>query len=163
MTEPQLAGQAAGQERPLVVRRTIAAPRPRIFEAFSRPDLLSQWFTPSADISVDILTFDFTANGRFRLRYAMPDGRQPVVGGAFERIEPPALIVQSWIWEPPDPLENVSMRVLFRFDENAGATDVTIRHEKLPSDAACTIHADGWEGSLNSLERFLGLTGNEAV
>ncbi|MEO1224618.1 MAG: SRPBCC domain-containing protein [Pseudomonadota bacterium] len=152
-------------ERPLVVRRTVPAPRARIFEAFSRPDLLSQWFTPSADISIEILMFDFVPGGRFRLRYVMPDGRRPAVGGEYERIEPPALIILSWIWEPPDPLENVPMRVIFQFDDalddSGAATEVVIRHEKLPSDAACTIHADGWEGSLNSLERFLGLTNAE--
>ncbi len=142
-------------ERPLVVRRTISAPRARIFEAFGRPDLLSQWFTPSAEISVEILTFDFVPGGRFRLRYIMPDGRRPTVGGDYERIEPPALIALTWIWEPPDPLENIPMRVVFQFGDKGSATEVVIRHEKLPSDAACTIHADGWERALDSLQRFL--------
>ncbi|MEM7443922.1 MAG: SRPBCC domain-containing protein [Pseudomonadota bacterium] len=143
-------------ERPLVVRRTIPAPREKLFEAFSRRDLLVRWFTPSADISVEAETFDFVPGGEFRLRYSMPDGRQPVVAGSFERIEPPALIVQSWIWQPPDPLENIPMRVSFQFDEAPGATEIVIRHEKLPSDAACTIHEDGWERALDSLERFAG-------
>ena len=147
---------------PLIVRRAITAPRTRIFEAFSRADLLTQWFTPSADISVEVLTFNFENGGRFRLRYIMPDGRRPVVGGAYELIEPPAQIILSWIWEAPDPLAGIPMRVLFQFAEKGNATEVVITHERLPSDHACTIHADGWEGSLNSLERFLGTTDHEA-
>lgn len=141
---------------PLVVRRVIPAPRTRIFEAFSRSDLLSQWFTPSADISLAVLEFDFVTDGRFRLRYNMPDGRRPVVGGSFEHIERPARITLSWIWEAPDPLADIPMRVLFQFAEKDGATEVVITHERIPSDAACTIHADGWEASLDSLEHFLG-------
>ncbi len=141
---------------PLIVQRLIPAPRIRVFDAFSRADLLAQWFTPSPDISLDVLDFDFVENGAFRFRYVMPDGRRPVVGGAYERIARPEEIVVSWLWEAPDPLQGIDMRVLFRFVDKGDATEVVIRHEKLPSDMACTVHDDGWEGSLDSLERFLG-------
>lgn len=140
---------------PLIVRRTIRAPRKQIFQSFSRSDLLSQWFTPTAEIALDILEFVFAPGARFRLRYTMPDGRQPVVGGVYESIDEPEQIVMSWIWEEPDPLADIPMRVTFRFIEQAGATDVIITHEHLPSDQACTIHADGWEASLDRLEQFL--------
>lgn len=140
---------------PLVVRRTITAPRKRIFQSFSRADLLSQWFTPTKEITLDILAFDFAPGARFRLRYTMPDGRRPVVGGVYERIDEPEQIVMSWIWEAPDPLADVPMRVTFRFIEQAGATEIIITHEHLPSDQACTIHANGWEASLDRLEQFL--------
>lgn len=148
---------------PLIVRRLIPAPRSRIFEAFSRADLLARWFTPSAEISLDILDFDFVENGAFRFRYVMPDGRRPVVGGAYERITPPEEIVVSWLWEAPDPLQGIDMRVLFRFVEKGDQTEVVIRHEKIPSDVACTVHEDGWEGSLDSLERFLGVPQNRTA
>lgn len=140
---------------PLIVRRLIPAPRRRIFEVFSRAELLAQWFTPSPDIDLDILDFNFKENGIFRFRYIMPDGRHPVVGGAYERISAPEEIVVSWLWEAPDPLQGLDMRVLFRFHECGDATEVVIWHEKLPSDTACSIHEDGWEGSLDSLCRFL--------
>ncbi|MEL6965360.1 MAG: SRPBCC domain-containing protein, partial [Pseudomonadota bacterium] len=112
----------------LVVRRVIHAPRERIFAAFSRSDLLAQWFTPSAEISLEVLDFNFVAAGRFRLRYNMPDGRRPVVGGSYERIEPPREIILSWIWEAPDPLAGIPMRVLFQFLEKDDVTEVVITH-----------------------------------
>lgn len=140
---------------PLTVRRLIQAPRPLLFEAFSRPDLLTKWFTPSAEISVEVLDFDFVANGRYRLRYHMPDGRQPMVGGSFEKIERPAQIILSWVWDAPDPLAGIPMRVAFRFVEKGNTTEVVITHEGIPTDASCTIHADGWEGTLGSLEAAL--------
>ncbi len=146
-----------GEPVPLIVRRTIHAPRPRVFQAFGRAELLSQWFTPTEDIALDILTFDFSPGGRFRLRYTMPDGRRPVVGGTYADIVEPARIVMSWIWEAPDPLADIPMRVTFRFAEREQATEVIITHERIPSDHACTIHADGWEASLDRLERFLAV------
>ncbi|MGI9502722.1 MAG: SRPBCC family protein [Geminicoccaceae bacterium] len=143
------------QPIPLIVRRMIDAERSQIFEAFSRADLLAQWFTPSPEISLEVLEFDFAVDGRFRLRYTLPDGRRPVVGGVYERIAPPKEIILSWIWEAPDPLAGIPMRVLFRFIEKDVATEVVITHERLPSDAVCTIHAEGWEGALNSLDRYM--------
>nr|WP_276562391.1 SRPBCC domain-containing protein [Hoeflea prorocentri] len=139
----------------MIVRRDIAAPRERIFKAFTRPELLKQWFTPSTDISVEALTFDFTPNGEFRLRYVMPDGRNPEVAGVFQRIEPPELIAMTWIWQAPDPLENIPMEVTFEFLDKADVTEIVITHKGIPSDTACTIHANGWEGTLTVLAGFL--------
>ena len=140
---------------PLVVQREIAAPRPTVFEAFSRRELLAQWFTPNSDIVLEILEFDFRPGGRFRFRYDMPDGRRPSVGGVYEQIRSPEEIVISWLWEAPDPLQGIDMRVRFHFEDAGDVTRVVIRHEKLPSHLACSIHEDGWEASLDSLERFL--------
>ncbi|MEL6962904.1 MAG: SRPBCC domain-containing protein [Pseudomonadota bacterium] len=146
---------------PLIVRRVIAAPRDRLFEAFGSADALSRWFTPSADVSLDVMAFDFAAGGRFRFRYVMPDGRRPVVGGIYEMIEPSTRIICSWIWEAPDPLADVPMRVHFEFSEHDGKTEVTITHQGIPSDQACSIHEDGWDGALNSLERYFSRADHE--
>jgi len=140
---------------PLVVRRTINASQDRIFDAFSSAASMTSWFTPNPDITVEALEYDFFETGCFKLRYAMPDGRHPVVAGVFERIDRPRLIVMTWIWQAPDPLENVPMKVTFRFLEEAGGTEVVIVHEGIPTDIACTIHADGWEGTLTQFEAFL--------
>jgi len=140
---------------PLIVRRTIAAPREGIFKAFSSADALSRWFTPSADILLDIMAFEFRAGGGFRFRYRMPDGRHPVVGGIYEAIEAPRRIVCTWVWEAPDPLADIPMRVHFEFFEDGGGTEVIITHHGIPSDRACSVHEDGWEGALDSLNRHL--------
>ena len=73
----------------------------------------------------------------------------------YERIAPPEEVILSWIWEAPDPLADIPMRVLFHFVEKDDATEVVITHERLPSDTACTIHADGWEAALDSLARYM--------
>ena len=144
-----------GGSIPLIVRKTISAPRARIFAAFSNADSMSRWFTPSADIAFHILAFDFRAGGRYRFRYTMPDGRQPVVGGIYEAIEKPEKIACTWVWEAPDPLADVPMRVTFDFSEHAGGTDIVITHHGIPSDQVCSIHEDGWERALVSLERYV--------
>ena len=146
---------------PLIVRRVIAAPRDRIFNAFGSADALSKWFTPSTEIYLDVVAFDFTVGGRFRFRYIMPDGRRPVVGGIYELIEVPKRIICSWVWEAPDPLADIPMRVLFEFCEIGGDTEVVITHHGIPSDQACSIHEDGWHGALRSLQRHVDTADQE--
>jgi len=144
-----------GNPVPLIVRRTIEAPRDRVFEAFSSASALIRWFTPSKNISVEALEFDFVPGGRFRLRYSMPDGRTPVVAGVIEQIERPSQIVLSWVWQAPDPLEGIPMKVTFRLVGKGNATDVVITHEGIPSDVVCTVHAEGWDGTLTFLAEHL--------
>ena len=140
---------------PLIVRRLIPASRARIYDAFSRPEALAKWFTPDPGITVDVVAFDFHVGGRFCFRYTMDDGRRPAVGGNYETISPPDRIVMSWIWEAPDPLAGIPMRVSFDFVNREQATEVVVTHEGIPSDRACSIHEDGWESTLAGLEVYL--------
>ena len=92
----------------LIVRRRIKAPRKLVFKAFTRADLLAEWFTPDPAVKLDILRFEFVENGAFSFRYIMPDGRQPVVGGvlsAHRRTVRNCLLMD--FGKPPDPLEGV--------------------------------------------------------
>lgn len=146
MTEAQI---------PLIVSRIIAAPCSRIFAAFTDPAALARWFKPNADTPVEILTYEFRDRGRYRLAWLLPDGRRPVVSGTFEEIERDRTIKMTWIWEAPDPLAGVPMRVTFHFKQSGEATEVKIVHEGIPNDMACTVHQEGWESTLDLLSDTL--------
>ena len=137
------------------VSRVVQAGRTRVFEAFSSAGALSQWFSPSPDISVDVEAFEFVPAGKFRLRYSMPDGTQPVVDGVYELIEPPHRIAFSWVWQAPYPHAGIPTRVSVRFAEKDAGTEITITHDRLPSEETGEHHAAGWNGILDRLERLL--------
>lgn len=140
---------------PLIVRRTIPHPRQKLFDMFSQAEVLSKWFSPSADIHLEILEFKFEPGGRYRFRYQMPDGRAPTVGGLYREIVEHERISVSWVWEAPDPLAGIPMEVTFEFFPAGTGTEIVVTHEKLPSDTACSIHEDGWERALDSLQHFI--------
>ncbi len=139
----------------VIVRRLIRARRAQVFDAFSRAEALTLWFTPGSDISVEVLTFDFTPQGDFRFRYTMADGTRPIVGGTYETISPPDELAFSWIWEPPDRHADIWTRVLVQFHEKGDATEVLITHDHLPSVEAGSRFVAGWEGTLASLAMHL--------
>ena len=138
---------------PLVVRRVIPARRELVFGLFADADALPLWFTPSPEVRLDVLLLEFVEGGAFRFRYTLPDGRRPVVGGIYQRIDRPGEIVQAWTWEPPDPLGGIPMRVRFRLHDRDNGTEVVVTHEGIPSDTVCTVHEDAWSGTLGALER----------
>ncbi len=143
------------------VNRLVHASRARVFDAFSNAQALSQWFSPAADITLEVEVFEFFAGGQFRLRYTMPDGTQPVVGGVYEHIEPQSRIIFSWQWQQPDPHSDIPTRVDVRFEERGDDTVITVTHERLPSEEAGERHQAGWEGTFDSLERFVASGGRD--
>ncbi len=140
----------------ITVRRLIKAGRERVFEAFSQSAALSRWFSPSPDISVEVLAFQFGIGGSYRLRYSMPDGTHPVLGGTYDLIAPPDELAFSWVWEAPDPHADIPTRVHIQFLDRGDATEIVLVHEKLPSKEVGTRHAEGWERTFDNLERSLG-------
>ncbi len=139
----------------VTARRLIKANRKRVFSAFSSAEALAQWCSPSVDIAIDVLEFEFAPKGQFRIRYTMPDGSQSFVGGEYEVIEEPSQIVFTWMWEVPDPHADIPSRVLVQFIDLGSTTELLLTHDKLPKDA-CGRHITGWEATLDRLELALG-------
>lgn len=135
----------------ITVRRLVRANRTRAFKAFASAHALAQWFTPDASISLEVVDFDFVPQGRFRLRFTMPDGTRPGVGGQYLVIDQPERIVFSWIWEAPDIHAGIPTQVSVRFSQQGDRTEVTITHDRLPTQDTCERHKLGWQGTLARL------------
>src|SRR5579863_2573826 len=83
------------------VRRLLSAKPERVFSAFTDAEIISRWLTPSPEISLTVLAFEFRVGGAYRFEYHVPDGKVMVVNGIYRLIEPPSRIVFSWNIEPP--------------------------------------------------------------
>lgn len=138
-------------ETQVQLRRHLAATPQRVFAAFAEPHLVSRWLTPSPDISLTLLQFDFRKGGAYRFAYGLPDGRTVVVGGSYRTIEPPSRIVFSWIIEPPDEHAGIESVVTVTIAPAVGGSELVIRHERLALPGAVTRHAEGWRGALDLL------------
>jgi len=79
----------------ILVERELAAPPPRVFDAWSQVDLVRQWLRRPADAFWDILRWEARLGGRIRVTVDAA-GRPSEVQGEFLLVERPARLKYRW-------------------------------------------------------------------
>jgi uncharacterized protein YndB with AHSA1/START domain len=139
-----------------VIRRRIAAPRERVFQAWTRAEHLQRWFFPSVNAdAVPRVEVDLRVGGRYRIAMHTPDGNiAAMVGGTYYEVLPPEKLVFSWTWEAPEP-DVTETLVTVELHEVQGETEVVITHEHASDPAAEEQHSIGWNCSLERLTHLV--------
>ena len=134
----------------LEVTRHIKADPARVFAAWTRPDLLVQWWGP-AGVSCPEAAVDLKVGGAYAIANQTPHG-VVWIRGEFVEVEPPDRLVYTWGLGGADPDE----RVTVTFTASSGGTDVAVVHEHIPSQEAHDQHNAGWQGCLDGLVELVG-------
>jgi len=141
----------------LQLSRTIKAERRRVFEAWTRPELMSQWFAPG-EMVVTSASTDLRVGGSYKIDVNDPSavgedgemGRKGGAGGIYRKIVPNELL--SFTWQGICRNEETLVTVAFK-DVDDG-TEVTITHEHFQTAESMNRHQKGWDGCLANLVRF---------
>jgi hypothetical protein len=64
-----------------VARRLRASPA-RVFDAFADAAIVGRWLTPSPEVSLTVLQYEFRVGGRYRFAYRVP-GRRTITSTAI--------------------------------------------------------------------------------
>jgi uncharacterized protein YndB with AHSA1/START domain len=137
------------------VRRHLSAAPERVFSAFADAQMVSRWLTPSPEIKLTVLAFDFRVGGAYRFAYLVPGGQVMTVNGTYRAIEPPSRIVFSWNIEPPDEHAGLQSEVIVAITPLRGGCELHIRHQQLTRAGAAERHSEGWRGALDLLAALL--------
>ena len=138
------------------IRRRLSATPERVFRAFADPELVSRWLTPSPEIELRVLAFDFRVGGAYRFAYHVPGGSVMVVNGIYRSIEPSSKIVFSWNIEPPDEHAGLRSEVVVVITPDGEGCELHIHHRQLSQLGAAERHAGGWRGAVDQLVLVLG-------
>ncbi len=143
----------------LEVRRTIAASRERVFEAFARQEQMDRWMCRDvASHVIKYLQFDFRVGGGFALDIRTPDGQIYLHRSTYVEIKRPEKIVFTWNFEHTDegghkvmhhPEETiVTVELLAR----GASTEVVLTHDLGATSAKVRgDYQQGWTGCLEKL------------
>lgn len=112
-------------DREIVLSRVLAAPRARVFDAWTKVEHLSQWFGPSG-FSIESIECDIRLGGTWRFVFVGPDGTRYGNRMVFLAITPPELIVMDHGSDVDN--DPGRFRVTITFDEQSdGKTVITLR------------------------------------
>ncbi len=145
-----MATPSATPEAAVQVKRTIAAPREKVFEAWVNPKLMAQWFTRAKNNpEVRVIEADARAGGKYLVETPC-EGKLFRIQGTYRVVRPPEKLVFTWWWEGAD-FEQSLVTVEFRALGKSAFTELTLTHEQLPATQR-EEHRKGWEGCLDLLE-----------
>ena len=136
----------------LKITRTYAAPREKVFRAWTDSEVMKKWFAPSNDFTVPEVQVDAKVGGRYRIVMRSPDGEYHRVGGVYREVLPPQKLVFTWAWESTPERESL---VTIELKDLGKTTELVLTHERFADEEARDKHQQGWNGCLNRLAGFL--------
>jgi uncharacterized protein YndB with AHSA1/START domain len=135
----------------LVVRRHMAVPRERVFEAWLDSESLAHWMRPG-NFTHATVTVDPRVGGGFRIvMEGRTDGGDYEHRGEYLAIEPSSLLSFTWISNATDHKPTV---VTIEFHERGTGTELILTHRRLPPKAV-EAHREGWTDILRLLDEAL--------
>jgi uncharacterized protein YndB with AHSA1/START domain len=140
-------------ERELVVTRTINGPARIVFEAFTKAELLRQWWVPkSAGVTLLSCEADVRVGGRYRLVFGHGSERMEFYGKYLE-VTPHSRLV----WTNEEGGDGGAVTTV-TFEERDGQT-LLVMHDLYPSKEALDEALVGMEGgmqeTLEQLDEFV--------
>ena len=141
--------------RTLTLKRTFSAPIHLVWEAWTQPEHIAQWWGPKG-MEVNVVEHDFKVGGHWKFIMPMPDGNEFISEGVYSEIIKFKKIVTSANFRPMT--EGVIMQALF--EENGDQTHFTFQVIH-PTEEYCKQQEamgfyNGWGTAFDRLEGFVG-------
>lgn len=137
------------------MERKILAERERVFDAWTRPELVKHWSAPEG-LTVEEGEQDVRPGGSWRVVMSEPGGNRHEAFGRYIEISPPERIVYTHAWKR-DGGSTPETTLTLEFHEDGDATRLVLTQEGFDSAASRDSHNEGWCSSLNELERFFAI------
>nr|WP_299389034.1 SRPBCC domain-containing protein [Allomuricauda sp.] len=99
------------KNRTLTLERTLNAPISLVWEAWTQPEHIAQWWGPKG-MQTKILEHDFREGGQWKYAMTMPDGNEFIADGVYKTIVKHECIISSANFKPMT--EGVEIQALFK-------------------------------------------------
>lgn len=160
-------------EREILITRTFHAPRELVWKAWTEPERMTRWWGPK-NFTCPYCRIDLRVGGAYLSCMRSPEGQDYWSTGIYREIMEPSLLVctdsfadengkvvpASKYGMPGDWPEELLVTV--RFEEQEGATRLTLRHAGIPAGEMSELTKAGWNESFDKLAESLASEGESA-
>jgi uncharacterized protein YndB with AHSA1/START domain len=149
---------ATEQQTVLRVERRFDAPRERVFDAWTNPEVLREWWAAMPTMSPGDIDVDLREGGRYRMQMRTDTGDVHTVVGEYKEVRKPERLAYTWTWDsnPEAMAGSAGTLVEVDFAEDGDGTRVTLTHTGFANAEIRGMHEHGWNGTFDSLVRYLG-------
>jgi uncharacterized protein YndB with AHSA1/START domain len=157
--------------KPFEISRVYDAPRAKVWQAWTEPERLKQWWGPRG-FKVHTCKVDLRPGGTFLYGMKAPDGSDVWGRFVYREVKAPERLVFIVSFSDPKGgttrhpgMENWPLHILstVSFEEQAGKTKVTVRWtpheaseiERKTFDEGRASMQQGWTGTLDQLTAYL--------
>ena len=141
------------KNRTLSLKRTFNAPIQLVWEAWSKPEHIAQWWGPKG-METKIIEHDFSVGGKWKYAMLMPDGNEFIADGIYTEIIELQKIFSSANFKPMT--EGVEIQALFEEDGDQTNFTFNVVH---PTEEYCQQQEkmgfmNGWGSVFDRLKAF---------
>jgi len=137
----------------LMVQRKINASAERLFDAWTKPELMKKWFHVAADWTTPVAESDLKIGGLWKIQITQPDGVSYPSFGKYQVIDRPNKLVFTWHPLAKEDYETIVTVIFKKMSDNV--TEITLTNEGLRSDEEIGYYKPGWMGSLDCLNDLM--------
>ena len=115
----------------LEITRTFDASAEDLFDAWTDPDQVAQWYGPEGFAKSDIHLFELREGGAYSLTMNSPDGDKHNLKGVFKKVDRPRILSFTWQWQEDGEggMGGAETLVTVEFKKVGKQTEMHFRHE----------------------------------
>jgi uncharacterized protein YndB with AHSA1/START domain len=142
------------ENRTLTLQRNIPAPLESVWDAWTQPEHIAQWWGPKG-MQVNIAKHDLRIGGQWRYTMEMQDGNIFVSDGTYADIETHKKLVSSADFRPMTI--GVVLEVLFKEDGKNTNLEFHVQHPTMAyrKQQEGMGFYKGWDAAFDRLENYL--------
>ena len=142
------------KNRTLSITKVFDAPIKTVWEAWTNPDNVIQWWAPPG-MKIEIIEHNFKVGGKWKYSIPMPDGNLFISEGTYIEIEPLKKIITTADFKPMT--EGVELHVLFEVDGGKTNFTFSVVHatEEYCKQQEKMGFYNGWGSAFKRLETLL--------
>jgi uncharacterized protein YndB with AHSA1/START domain len=146
-------------EGTVAITRVFTAPRALVWQAWTDPKMLAQWFGPRG-FTASVLELDLRVGGALRIVMHGPDGNDYAMKGIFREVQAPERLVFSNVAIDNDGNHLLEGETIATLSEQDGKTTLTMKSHAvglvpLAPQMLAGMEA-GWTQSIDKLGEVLG-------